>query len=186
MSFLERRAAMVSFIRPHPVSVASLEDKAGGNIFIMNLMGELGEGRFGFGLKDSRKPAHMVERTGRIALSSVPFNQGKLAFQLAANHFEERIDWNQLPFAIKRSVHFQIPIPAFALRVREMEVETMRKIGSHTFFVAKLVGDESIAEGEELHAIHGFYQAWRLRKGHTTLGVSLRADSVNKQGLAPL
>src|SRR5271168_1640659 len=89
MSFLERRAAMVMFIRPHPVSLVSLADEAGGNIFPMNLMGDLGNGYFAFALKDSRRAAHLVERTGRIALSSLPLSQAPLAYQLAVNHTKE-------------------------------------------------------------------------------------------------
>jgi hypothetical protein len=182
MSFLERRAAVVSFIRPHPTSVVSLADEAGGNIFIMNLLGELGGGRFAFGLKDSRKPAHLVERVRRIAVSSVPFSQGTVAFQLAANHFRESIDWDQLPFATKRSANFNFPVPDFALRVREMEVETVRKIGSHTFFIARIIGEESFADEEELHVVHGFYQALRLKGQSAALQASIRKDSVNKRG----
>jgi hypothetical protein len=186
MPFLERRAAIVSFIRPHPTSLVSLADEAGGNIFIMNLMGELGGGRFAFGLKDSRKPAHLVERTGRVAVSSVPFRQGQIAFQLAANHFKESIDWRELPFATKRSAKFDIPVPDFALRVREMEVEAIRRIGSHTFFVARIVSDERFSEEEELHAIHGFYQAWRLKGRRAELETSVAEDAFNKRGFYSL
>jgi flavin reductase (DIM6/NTAB) family NADH-FMN oxidoreductase RutF len=186
MSFLERRAAIVSFIRPHPTSLVSLEDEMGGNIFIMNLMGELGGGRFAFGLKDSRRPSHLVERVGRIVVSGVPFRQGQVALRFAANHFKQSIQWDQLPFATKRSTKFNIPIPDFALRVREMEVETIRKIGSHTFFVAKIVSDERFCDDAELHAVHGFYQAWRLKGCSAELKASLAEDSFNKRGLNSL
>jgi len=41
LSFLERRAMMVQFIRPHPVMLVSLGDRDNGNIFPMNLLGDL-------------------------------------------------------------------------------------------------------------------------------------------------
>jgi len=50
MSFLERRAAMVTFIRPHVVSLVSLSSEGGGNIFPMNITNELGHGRFAFAI----------------------------------------------------------------------------------------------------------------------------------------
>jgi flavin reductase (DIM6/NTAB) family NADH-FMN oxidoreductase RutF len=181
MSFLERRAAMVTFIRPHPVFLGSINDEHGGNIFPMNIMGELGNGRVGFGLKDSRMPAHLIERTGRLALSSVPVAQSPLVFQLAANHFKESIEWDRLTFPTKESVTFSIPVPAFALRVREMEVEKIYKIGSHTFFVAKIISDEVFGNGEELCAIHGFYQAWRLKGQNAALRESVVQDWFHKQ-----
>jgi flavin reductase (DIM6/NTAB) family NADH-FMN oxidoreductase RutF len=183
MSFLERRAAMVMFIRPHPVSLVSLADEAGGNIFPMNLMGDLGNGYFAFALKDSRRAAHLVERTGRIALSSVPLSQASLAYQLAVNHTKEYIEWDQLPFATKVSTTFNIPVPVFTQRVREMEVTKVRNIGSHTFFLARIVRDETFSEGLALCVIHGFYQAWRLNGRSAELQASRAEDSFYKRGL---
>ncbi len=52
MSFLERRAVMVMFIRPHPVVLVSLGDEDSGNIFPMNIMGELDGGHIAFALKE--------------------------------------------------------------------------------------------------------------------------------------
>jgi flavin reductase (DIM6/NTAB) family NADH-FMN oxidoreductase RutF len=182
MSFLERRAAMVMFIRPHPVSLVSLTGEAGGNIFPMNLMGELGNGYFAFALKDSRRAAHLVERTRRIALSSVPLSQAPLAYQLAVNHTKECIDWNDLPFATKASATFKIPIPVFTQRVREMEVLKSHNIGSHIFFLARLIHDESFSNSLGLSVIHGFYQAWRLNGQSAELQAS-RAEERSLKGV---
>jgi hypothetical protein len=62
-------------------------------------MGELGSGWFGFALKDSRQAAHLVEKTRRIALSSVPLEWSALAHRYAIHHTRDAVDWNQLPFA---------------------------------------------------------------------------------------
>lgn len=183
MSFLERRAAMVMFIRPHPVSLVSLVGEGGGNIFPMNIMGDLGNGLFAFALRDSRRAAHLVELNGRIALSSVPLPHASLAYQLAVNHTKQSIEWDELPFGTKTSTTFDIPIPVFTQRVRELEVKKVHRIGSHTFFVAQIICDETFYESPELCVIHGFYQAWRL-KGHSVeLQASLAHDSLYKRGL---
>lgn len=183
MSFLERRAVMVMFIRPHPVVLLSLCGEAGGNIFPMNIMGDLDNGYFAFALKDSRLAADLVEHAGRVALSSVPLSQTSLAYQLGANHRKQAIDWDKLPFATKMSATFHIPVPVFALRVREMEIETVHKIGSHTFFVARVIHDESFAGSVGLCIVHGFYQAWRLKGRRAELEASLAEDLLNKRGL---
>jgi flavin reductase (DIM6/NTAB) family NADH-FMN oxidoreductase RutF len=182
MSFLERRAAMVMFIRPHPVSLVSLDDETGGNIFPMNLMGDLGNAYFAFALKDSRRAAHLVERTRRIALSNVPLSQAPLAYQLAINHTKERIEWDRLPFATKVSTTFNIPIPVFAQRVREMEVTKIHNIGSHVLFLARIVHDETFSKSLGLSVIHGFYQAWRLNGHSVELQASRAEDSIYKRG----
>jgi flavin reductase (DIM6/NTAB) family NADH-FMN oxidoreductase RutF len=181
MSALERRASMVMFIRPHPVSLGSVSGPEGGNIFPMNLMGEIGNGHFAFALRRSRQASHLIEQHGKFALSSVPIGQGRVAHQLAINHTKTSIQWKDLPFKMTESATFGIPVPDFALRVREMQIETIRRIGSHTFFVARVVDDKRIAFGPELCAIHGFYQAWRLRRETSQLQESVMADASIKQ-----
>jgi flavin reductase (DIM6/NTAB) family NADH-FMN oxidoreductase RutF len=182
MSLHERHAAIVTFIRPHPIALVSVADAHGGNIFTMNIMGDLGHGRFGFALKESRTAAHIVERVGRVALSTVPLPDAKFVFELAANHFKSSIQWNTLPFDTMQSGTFRIPVPAFASRVREMEVEEIRKIGSHNFFIAKIVSDEMYSKNAIVCAIHGLYQAWRLRGDADQLRISVAEDSFNKRG----
>lgn len=182
MSFLERCAAMVMFICPRPVALVSLINDVGGNIFPMNIMGDLGDGYFAFALKDSRRAAHLVERTGRIAVSNLPISQASLAYQLAVNHTKESIVWDQLPFATKMSPTFNIPVPVFAQRVREMEITKVYSIGSHTFFVAQVIRDEFFSKELELCVVHGFYQAWRLKGRSAELRASLAADSSSKRG----
>jgi hypothetical protein len=183
MSFLERRAVMVMFIRPHPVVLLSLCCEDGGNIFPMNIMGDLGSGYFAFALKESKLAAHLVMRAGRVVLSSVPLSQTSTAYKLGANHRKPSITWDELPFAIKMSSMFQIPIPAFTQRVREVEIETVRRLGSHIFFVARIVRDESFADSTGLCIVHGFYQAWRLKGHRAELEESVAEDSLNKQGM---
>ena len=182
MTFLERRAAMVMFIRPHPVVLVSLRDDDGGNIFPMNIMGDLGGGYFSMALKESKLAAHQVERAGRVAISNVPLSQSSTAFALGPNHRKPFIDWGELPFPTKLSSVFGIPVPIFSHRIREMEVEAVHRLGSHMFFVARLVSDEIAPEPAELCIVHGFYQGWRLRGRRADLEASLLADQFNKRG----
>lgn len=184
MNFLEVRAAMITFIRPHPLGMVSITGKAGGNIFPMNLMGDLGNGYFAFALKDSRRAAHLIEEAGRLALSSVPMPLCSTAFRLATNHTKESIDWDQLPFTLKQSKEFGIPVPASAPRVREMKVEQTHKVGSHTLFLARIISDEKYSDEPRVHIVHGFYQHFRLRDHKEKLKTSVLEDRVNKRGLA--
>jgi flavin reductase (DIM6/NTAB) family NADH-FMN oxidoreductase RutF len=183
MSFLERRAVMVMFIRPHPVVLLSLSGTSGGNIFPMNIMGDLGSGYFAFALKEEKLAAHLVEQAGRVALSNVPIAQTSVAYQLGANHRRQAIDWHTLPFAIKASSVLHIPVPSFALHVREMEIKSVHRLGSHMFFVAQILSDERVDQSASLCIVHGFYQAWRLKGRRTELETSLAQDVLNKRGL---
>ena len=183
MTQAEQRAAMVAFIRPHPLVLVSLQSEFGGNIFPMNLMGDLGHGYFGFALKDSRIAAHLVERVRRLTLSSVPLAKSSLAYSYAIHHTKNAIEWHELPFSLRLSDVFLIPYPDFALRVRELQVERITKTGSHTFFIARIVSDRTLAEGLQVNVIHGFFQALRLKGQKARLVESIAEDRVNKKGI---
>jgi flavin reductase (DIM6/NTAB) family NADH-FMN oxidoreductase RutF len=154
----EVHAMGVSFICPRPVVLVSVKDEESGNIFPMNLMGPIGNGYFAFALNSSRQAAPLVERAGRVALSSVPIEQAPLARQLGANHWRESLNWNQLPFPLQLSTALQIPVPCFAPRVRKMEIKGVRQMGSHTLFIATMIRDECFAHCLQFFMIHGTYQ----------------------------
>jgi flavin reductase (DIM6/NTAB) family NADH-FMN oxidoreductase RutF len=182
LSFLEKRAMGVMFICPRPISLVSVLTDIKGNMFPMNVMGDIDNGYFAFALRGTKIPAHLVEESRRIALSSVPFQQGAIAYQLGVNHNKQSIDWYELPFETRKSKTFQIPVPVFAYRLREMEVETIHRIGSHTFFIARIVSDELNSTGDELFVIHGFYEAWRIKKNHGEWSSALADDARIKAG----
>jgi flavin reductase (DIM6/NTAB) family NADH-FMN oxidoreductase RutF len=188
MTFLERRASMVTFIRPHPIFLVSVGDRSNGNIFPMNLCGNLGNGYFGFALRTERVAGTVVERAGRAALCNVPEAQGYLAYRMAAHHKVENIDWAQLPFATKASKTLSIPIPEFAQRVREVVVESSFPIGSHRFFLARIIEDERFSDEPAFCSIHGFYQFWRLKEKEQRdeeLARSLAGDAFHKRERHP-
>lgn len=158
MSATDQHAMMVMFICPRPVVLVTAMEKDGGNLFPMNLMGDLGEGYFSLALNSERQASQCVKRSGRVALSSVPFEKAGVARQLGKHHLQNSIDWNRLPFRLKSSSKFGFPVPDFALRVRELEVQDVEELGSHTFFVARVLEEKVYASGPNFFMIHGIYQ----------------------------
>lgn len=186
LPFLGMRAMDILFIYPRPIALGSSIEASGGNMFPLNVMGQLDDQYFGFGLKDARSPSHLIERARRIAVSTIPMEHADLAYQLGPNHSKMNgIEWTDLPFSTKTSSRFTIPVPAFALRVREIEVETIRKLGSHSFFVGRVVTDECFSEGIEWCVVHGHYQAWRLKTRPLEMCSSVAEDARVKRGLNP-
>ena len=179
----EIRASQVAFIRPHPLMLGSVNGESCGNIFPMNLLGDLGNDHLAFALKDSRRAAHLVERVGAIAVSNVPLSLCSVAFKLAINHTKDSIDWSRLPFPLTLSRNLLIPVPSAAPRVREVKVDQVHKIGSHTLFIARTISDEWHSNDPQVHIVHGFYQHWRLRGDKAQLKSSIIEDSLNKHGL---
>jgi hypothetical protein len=178
----DERAMFVTFIRPHPVWLACLGDRTSGNIFPVNLVGDLGEGRVGLALRERRMASNVVERAGCIALSGVPLARCPVAFRLAGNHRKESIDWTALEFETVPSPVFGIPIPAFATRFRELKIETVHQAGSHRFFIARTVSDAMRAGDPQACIVHGFYEYWRVRGDKIKLKRALIEDAINKRG----
>lgn len=165
MSFEDFRASHITFIRPHPLALVSAIHGAEGNLFPMNLMGELGSECFGLALRHDRMAATLVESAGRVAISGVPFELGSIAYGMANNHRNQSIDWDALPFPLRRSKLLGLPVPEFASRVRELEIAKTVRLGSHIFFIAKVLSDESFGQQAQINVIHGFYR-WRQMRGH--------------------
>jgi hypothetical protein len=107
----------------------------------------------------------LLGKIGLIWKQSVAAGAGEIAFSLAANHNNFSIEWDDLPFAARPSRILNIPVPAISLRTREMEIESVHRVGSHSFFIVRTISDEQLAEGPELSVVHDFYQAWRVRHG---------------------
>jgi flavin reductase (DIM6/NTAB) family NADH-FMN oxidoreductase RutF len=163
MSSLARRSMIVFYICPRPVVLVSVMHGEEGNIFPMNLLGEIGKGYLAFALNSSRQAAPLVERAGRLVFSTVPYELSESARKLGGNHRKKSVRWDQLPFETMPSTVFGVPVPRFALRLREMEIEAVRQLGTHTLFVARVVNDERRAAGPQFSMIHGIYQARKLR-----------------------
>jgi flavin reductase (DIM6/NTAB) family NADH-FMN oxidoreductase RutF len=166
MSTCEAHAMIAAFICPRPVVLVSAVSRNRSNIFPMNLLGNLGDGYFAFALDSTRLAAPLVADAGTVALSGIPMEHSEAARQLGKNHKRETISWNQLPFPTKPSSACGIPVPCFASRVIEMQIETTHNLGSHTFFVARVIRDERHSDGAQFFMVHGIYQSWRLAKHH--------------------
>lgn len=156
---------LVFYICPRPVVLVSVVDGSLANIFPMDLIGPIGAEHFSLALHSTSTAVPLMERSRRIALSSVPVEQTAVAYQLGKNHKEQCVDWDHLPFPTTTSAAFGLPVPAFSLRVREMQIEAARTIGSYRLFLAHTIEDQWRAHGPQFFLAHGFYQAWKHARG---------------------
>jgi len=149
------------YICPRPVVLVSVMDKGAGNIFPMDLIGSFADGYFSLALHATSSPASLMENSRRIALSDIPIEHTQLAYELGKNHNRRSVDWSQIAFATTASPSFRLPVPQFSMRVREMQIEAVRDMGSHKLFLASTLAEQRRSNGLQLHFIHGFYQSWR-------------------------
>jgi flavin reductase (DIM6/NTAB) family NADH-FMN oxidoreductase RutF len=157
----ELRSVFVFYICPRPVVLVSVSDGNLANIFPMDLIGPIGTRHFALALHSTSTAVPLMERSLRIALSSIPVEQTATAYKLGENHKRPSVNWAHVPFATSSSAAFGIPVPRFSLRVREMQIEAVRDLGSHKLFLANTVEDTRWAEGLQMFLVHGIYQARR-------------------------
>src|SRR5207253_2999020 len=101
----------------------------------------------------------------KVALAEVPGSACQIAYQLGAHHKKQIVDWQQLPFGLKRSKVFGLPVPDIALGIREIEILDFQTVGSHTFFAGRVASHESLIAGKQLFHTSVIHQKLRRRLG---------------------
>jgi flavin reductase (DIM6/NTAB) family NADH-FMN oxidoreductase RutF len=157
---------MIAYLCPRPVVLVSVDAPGHQNIFPMDLIGPLERsGLFSLALRSNNVSVSVMRDVRRVALSSIPATMKAAVYKLAEHHKQPLVDWNELPFPVRRSREFGIPAVAAALRIQELTIVHSQEIGSHTLFLGRIASDEKLAEGVQLHHTAGFHQACRRRQG---------------------
>src|ERR1700678_1202880 len=151
------------YICPRPVVLVSVVDGNAGNIFPMDLIGPVGGHHFTLALHGTSTAVSLMERSRRVALSGVPVEQISTAYALGQTHKKTDFRWNQVSFDLTTSPAFGLPIPEFALSVKEMEIEEVRAMGSHKLFICRTGATHLRSPGLQLSFVQGFYHARRQR-----------------------
>jgi hypothetical protein len=75
------------------------------------------------------------------------------------------MNWDSLPFRLERSPRFALPVPEWALRVRELEIVDVRTVGSHTLFVTHARSDRVMSDDAQFFHTSGIHERYRLGRG---------------------
>ena len=157
---------MIAYLCPRPVVLVSVAAAGHSNIFPMDLIGPLERlGLFSLALRSTNVSVPVMCEARRVALSGMPATMKDVVYKLAEHHKQPLQTWDAVPFPHRPSRTYGIPVVAAALRIQELAIEHSQEIGSHVFFLCRIVSDESPAQGNQLHHTAGFHQAWRRRRG---------------------
>src|SRR6185437_7371634 len=113
-------------------------------------------GLFSLALRNTNVSIPVMREVRRVALSGIPAPMKAVVYKLAEHHKQ--------PLPGRPSRESGIPAAAAALRIQELAIVHSREVGSHTLFLGRIVSDEHLAEGTQLHHTAGFHQAWRRRQ----------------------
>jgi flavin reductase (DIM6/NTAB) family NADH-FMN oxidoreductase RutF len=157
---------MIAYLSPRPVVLVSVDAPGHRNIFPMDLIGPLQRsGFFSLALRNTNVSVPVMREVRRVALSGIPATMKTVVYKLAEHHKQPLMDWNALPFPVRPSQTFEIPVVRAALRIQELAIEHSQEIGSHVFFLCRVISEENLAESDQLHHTAGFHQAYRRRRG---------------------
>jgi flavin reductase (DIM6/NTAB) family NADH-FMN oxidoreductase RutF len=164
MSNSAAQQLMVFYLRPRPVLLVSVDDGVNDNLFPMDLVGTLGE-RFTLSLRTTSPSVATMRASRRVALSDIALRLQHTVYGLGKHHRLARIDWSSLPFAAARSPEFGLRVPAEAQRLRECSIDGWQEVGSHCFFVCRVVSDRTLGSEPRLHHTCGIHRVYRERNG---------------------
>ncbi|WP_266182577.1 flavin reductase [Dyella humicola] len=157
---------MIAYLCPRPVVLVSVGAPGHPNIFPMDLIGPLERsGLFSLALRSTNVSVADMRDLRRVVLSNIPAPMKAIVYKLAEHHKHALQDWSALPFPVRPSQAFGIPAVAAALRIQELAIVHSQEIGLHTFFLCRVVSNEALAQGAQLHHTGGFHQAYRRRQG---------------------
>ncbi|GGA24846.1 flavin reductase [Dyella nitratireducens] len=156
---------MIAYLYPRPVILVSVDAPGHQNIFPMDLIGPLDRsGLFSLALRSTNVSQSVMREVRKVALSTIPASMKTIVYKLAEHHKQPLQDWSALPFTVRPSREFGIPVVAQAPRVRELTIVHSQEIGIHTFFLGRVSSDENVAKGDQLHHTAGFHQAYRRKR----------------------
>jgi flavin reductase (DIM6/NTAB) family NADH-FMN oxidoreductase RutF len=164
MTPASQQQVMILYIRPRPVVLVSVEYGEHGNIFPMDLIGPVSPDLFTLALRSTSHSVDAMKLSRRLAISDLAACDVKIAHDLGRHHRRIQIDWGSLPFAVDRSAHFSLPVPAIALRIRELEIIHAATVGSHTLFVCRQISERRVRDALPLCHTSGIYQHFRSRQ----------------------
>jgi flavin reductase (DIM6/NTAB) family NADH-FMN oxidoreductase RutF len=157
--FADFKNLLIHYICPRPVALVTvMDDDARGNLFPMDLLAQVGPQSFVAALKNSNRAMEQVRRSRKMVVSRIPFELATAAYALADMHRAKHIDWETVPIALARSVHFGYPIPTGALTTTEIEIHRTANLGSHTALIGVAVHEQRVNEGRGMHHVSGLYE----------------------------
>ncbi|HXR89096.1 MAG TPA: flavin reductase [Steroidobacteraceae bacterium] len=156
---------MVFNLSPRPVFFVAVDDGRNSNLFPMDLVGPMAPEHFTLALRNTSPSVATIKNARRLVIADVPGDAAPIAHRLGAHHREQNINFESLPFEVRRSQRFSLPVPAIAARAREIEIFDFQTVGSHTLFVGRICTEQVLGSGARLFHTSGIHQRFRAKAG---------------------
>jgi hypothetical protein len=148
---------------PRPVHLVSYGGMGKGNMFPMDLLGDLSTGTFVLGMHSGSPAIPLWQSSCKIAVSAVPLRYKPNVYAMGKNHRRLFLDPLELPIPFGPSASYGIAVPEEAVSVRELTVGPSWDLGSHRLFAARTTSLEKRGGEPQMCHVHRFYQQFLLR-----------------------
>lgn len=154
-SFTQFQNLASAFSYPRKVRVISFKEDNYFNIFPMDLVGDMGNGRLVFGLRHTNITLNKIIRAKKLVVAEVPFFAKDGIYTLSHHHSSRPPDEKALPFKVITSELFRFPVPEWAIGYQEIEIEKTIDLGSHCLLWGKSITKVELdKKGDNLFHIH--------------------------------
>jgi flavin reductase (DIM6/NTAB) family NADH-FMN oxidoreductase RutF len=156
----------IGYALPRAISMITVQgDGEGLNMFPTDLHGPVGKGGYAGSLRHGGKANDQVEKAGVLALSNVKSGWFREAYALGKNHMADTKPISEFPLSSVRTKTFGIPLPASAVRYRELRRLDSIDVGIHRIHFYEVVHEAQVEDMEDTLAhIHCFYAQWRKNR----------------------
>src|SRR5690606_31788585 len=138
------------------------------NMFPTELHGPCGDKYYVSSLRHGGKASQHVERTGRLLLAFMPAGDFQLVYGLGKDHMRAPRAYSEVLVLTGSSGTLGLPVPASALRYKELEVIDSFDRGIHRVYMYNVVGEQFLQQGSTLAHIHQYYAQWRTNRNIPT------------------
>lgn len=160
------KQVQIAYSLPRVISLITVGNDAGYNLFPTDLHGAVNEGCYIDSLRHTGKACQQVLQNREILLTEVNSSFYKSAYLLGKNHMQELKPKENFPFNGSVSPNFHLPVPLSALRYRELELDDSFIHGIHRLLIFKTISSQQVENNPSTLAhVHNVYATWRYNHG---------------------
>jgi hypothetical protein len=158
----------IAYSVPRLISLVSLGDEHGVNLFPTDLHGPVGARHYLSSLRIGGKACAQVERYRRIVISEVDAAIFRQVYAMGKNHMKDTTAPLNFDLHSAASTSLGAPLPLGVVSYRELEWVNYLEVGIHRIYCYRVLHAENVAASKRLAHVHKYYVQWRENAGLAT------------------
>jgi hypothetical protein len=158
----------IAYSVPRIIALVAVADRQLMNVFPTDLHGPVGADGYLSSLRVGGKACSQVESSRRLLVAEVDSGIHKAVYRLGKNHMKNMLAASAFELDSSISATFGIPLPAGAVKYRELEWDRFTQVGIHRIYYYRVVHEAAVGQSRRLAHVHQYYAQWRESRGLKT------------------